>query len=376
MKILFDAECTQPITSVKRHGGGIYAEKVLANIIRLGLPAAVFYDSAKWLNPEIRRMCESAGVELVDRHGLSISEIMRRTGCGRVFSSLPSAEILADVSIPVKGVLHGLRTLETVCDSFQTKYKSSLRKAVKYYVTRVAARMMRRHEYRRYLNLLNGADIVAVSDHTASAIRIWFPEYKDRKIPVFYSPSTVTGERPKGPAADTGRYMLMVSGNRWDKNVLRAVMAFEKLFDAGYLPDVHVDITGLGSLSDFKYKFRHPERFRALGYVDDDVLARLYRDAYAFIYPTLNEGFGYPPLEAMSMGVPVAASAVCSVPEVCGDAVLYFNPMDIDEIANRIYQLDLPKVRERLSAAGRRRFETIKERQDRDLDALCRYIYE
>ena len=228
MKILFDAECTQPITSVKRHGGGIYAEKVLANIIRLGMPVAVFYNSAKWLNPDIRRMCESAGIELIDRRGLSVGDVMRRAGCARVFSSLPSAEILADDSVPVKGVLHGLRDLELPNDSYQIRYKDSFKQRLRYLVGRFMRRSLVRRYYDKTRRKLNKLDFVAVSGHTAAAIKIWYPEFSDRRINVFYSPSTVTGVKPEGPVADAGRYMLMVSGNRWDKNVLRAVMAFGK----------------------------------------------------------------------------------------------------------------------------------------------------
>ena len=76
-----------------------------------------------------------------------------------------------------------------------------------------------------------------------------------------------------------------------------------------------------------------------------------------FIYPSINEGFGYPPLEAMSKSIPVAASAVCSIPEVCGDAALYFNPYDIEEIANRIVQLADPVMHRNMAERGRKRYE-------------------
>jgi len=62
--------------------------------------------------------------------------------------------------------------------------------------------------------------------------------------------------------------------------------------------------------------------------VSDGFLAEAYAGAKLFVYPSLNEGFGFPPLEAMSVGCPVLASRVSSIPEVCGDAPFYFDPQD------------------------------------------------
>lgn len=75
-------------------------------------------------------------------------------------------------------------------------------------------------------------------------------------------------------------------------------------------------------------------------------LASLYQNAYLFVYPTLNEGFGYPPIEAMQFATPVICSAITSTTEICGDSVLYFNPYSIDEIKNRILMMENPKIRE------------------------------
>ena len=65
---------------------------------------------------------------------------------------------------------------------------------------------------------------------------------------------------------------------------------------------------------------------------DDNVLASLYKGAVAFVYPSLYEGFGIPPLEAMSLGCPVICSNTSSIPEVVGDAGEYFDPADIESM--------------------------------------------
>jgi len=77
-----------------------------------------------------------------------------------------------------------------------------------------------------------------------------------------------------------------------------------------------------------------------IGYVPENVLAELYRRATIFIYPSLYEGFGLPPLEAMACGCPVIVSKVASIPEVCKDAAVYIeNPQNPEEISFRIQHL-------------------------------------
>jgi glycosyltransferase involved in cell wall biosynthesis len=69
---------------------------------------------------------------------------------------------------------------------------------------------------------------------------------------------------------------------------------------------------------------------------EDATLACAYRDAALFIYPSLYEGFGFPPLEAMSMGCPVLVNRTSSLPEICGDAAFYFDSCDADELSQSL----------------------------------------
>lgn len=75
------------------------------------------------------------------------------------------------------------------------------------------------------------------------------------------------------------------------------------------------------------------------GYVDNEKLAQLYNDATLFVYPSFYEGFGIPPLEAMACGTPVLSSDTSSLPEICGDAAYYINPLDILAISTSIDML-------------------------------------
>ncbi|MDE7386168.1 MAG: glycosyltransferase [Muribaculaceae bacterium] len=372
--ILFDLESTQPSVSGKRHGGGIYGEVLFRKLIELGADMAAYYNSDKWLNPDIRNVAELNNIALHDVKGRTVNDIVSEMK-PRVFYSPILEDFRFDDDVTVMGTLHGLRHLELPRDPLMGRYSGiPMTQRIKNFVRPLAPGLILKYNKRRFYSFQLDKDFVVVSDHTAHSLKQFFPETAGRDVKVFYSPSTtVEMELDKARTAEYP-YFLMVSGNRWEKNVLRAIMAFERLFDAGLLADYKVHITGLRALSDLRYRYRHPDRFVALGYVDDAELQRQYRDCYGFIYPSLNEGFGYPPVEAMRFGVPVAVSAVCSIPEVCGDAALYFNPMDVPEIGNRILQLTDPKIRERLHEASLNRYKVITERQNNDLEQLARYI--
>jgi glycosyltransferase involved in cell wall biosynthesis len=92
------------------------------------------------------------------------------------------------------------------------------------------------------------------------------------------------------------------------------------------------------------------------GYVTDDELKALYEHAACFVFASLYEGFGLPPLEAMYCGCPVIASREAAVPEVCGDAALYCDARSVEDIAAKItYLMDAVEVREEMRRKGRER---------------------
>lgn len=100
-------------------------------------------------------------------------------------------------------------------------------------------------------------------------------------------------------------------------------------------------------------------RFIFTGFVSDNELEKLYSNATIFAYVSLEEGFGLPPLEAMSYGIPVVVSNVSCIPEICGDAALYVDPLDPEKIANGINKIFSDrKLRNKLIEKG---FKRIKK---------------
>lgn len=164
---------------------------------------------------------------------------------------------------------------------------------------------------------------------------------------------------PGGFPKPSQPYVLTVSRVDARKNHLRMLQAFERLVSEG-LPHhwIVAGPPGFG-VEDFETALaRSPARERVVWkrFVSDDELPRLYGQADLFLFASLNEGFGLPPLEAMACGAPVVSSAVTSMPEVLGDAAFLVEPTDVERIfeaARRI--LTEPDLAEELALRGKRR---------------------
>jgi glycosyltransferase involved in cell wall biosynthesis len=221
--------------------------------------------------------------------------------------------------------------------------------------------------------------LVAASQHTRYALLTHYPFLRPEQVRVVYSPRPrKTRQQAAGAALpipeESRGYVLLINSDRWIKNAWRAVRALDDLIGAR---DPGLDVIVAGEKDGRRYGLKHPRRFRFLPYVSDEELMRLYREAYAFLYPTLNEGFGYPPLEAMSQGTPVLCSATGPLPEVLGGAPLYFDPYRPEEMQNRLLQLRLePGLWGTCSARGSARYAHISGMQDQMEQELIDWILE
>ena len=161
--------------------------------------------------------------------------------------------------------------------------------------------------------------------------------------------------------AETQRYILALGTVEPRKDLPGLVRAFDRL--AHDQPDVALVLAGGPGWGDDALAraisaspWRH--RIVRLGYVDDEALGDVLAGASVLAYPSVYEGFGFPPLEAMAAGVPVVATAVGAIPEVAGEGALLVPPGDIDALAAALADvLSHREIRDALITRGRARAE-------------------
>jgi len=174
--------------------------------------------------------------------------------------------------------------------------------------------------------------VIAVSEHVRDDLvaRLGYPR---ERVRVIYH--GIDRER-FSPDSRERRHFLLYPANWWPhKNHERLLEAFA--LARVERPELRLVLTG----SDHPDGL--PEGVRSLGRVSEERLVDLYREAAALVFPSLYEGFGLPPLEAMACGCPVAVSRVAALPEVCGDAAVYFDPTSVEDVARGIFDvLDHP----------------------------------
>jgi glycosyltransferase involved in cell wall biosynthesis len=142
-----------------------------------------------------------------------------------------------------------------------------------------------------------------------------------------------------------GSYLLSVNSPDPRKNLACAVQAFGRLLQQEHLPDLSLVLagnSGPGSETVRAAVAGIPglrDRVRFTGFVPDEDLAALYSGAVALLYPSIYEGFGLPPLEAMQCGTPVITSNTSSLPEVVGEAGIMLDPSDEDALCDAVLML-------------------------------------
>ena len=220
--------------------------------------------------------------------------------------------------------------------------------------------------------VLEGAErILAVSNFTKSEIERLFG-IPNTRIEVVYNAIDDRFLRGHASAADrdliakryqvTYPFLLYAGSISPHKNVARMIEAFSalktELEKEQTYPDLKLiiigdDLSGNPDLRRTVVRSGVQNDVRFLGFVPIEVLRIFYDEANVFVFPSLYEGFGLPPLEAMAHGTPVVTSNVSSLPEVVGKAAVLVNPENVFEIMRALHRvLTDPALRERMKERG------------------------
>jgi len=247
---------------------------------------------------------------------------------------------------PFVVTIHDLILLEQPVSS-----KTTTRGPLVHWLKRLGYRIVLWHA------LVASKRIVAVSGYTKGSIGRFFPGIESSKVEVVYE--GVTGlvnmvklvnwsSLPTLPALPNlpapSPYVLYV-GNAYPHKNLDSLLDAFAMFSKSH-PDVELVLAGRDDMFYRRLRDRlgpppdpslrkegRQEKIRFVLNPTDGELAELYRGASLYVFPSKSEGFGLPPLEAMSMGIPVVSSNATCLPEILGDAALYFPPDDVEAMA-------------------------------------------
>ena len=381
MKMLFDLYCTQPSKSVF-HGGGIYGQilfEVLINhdsVVSGDVQVSVLIHPEKYLPERIRNIIKQRSLKIESCSSRDdVINILWSRQHDLFYSPMPNYlmdKLKAPPPLKIVVTLHDLRDLDIKYDWYYRQYQPNRIKRLRLFIINLFHRWRLnnlRRKYSQFITVLGGR-LITDSQHSKYRLLTEFPELNFDDVSVFYPLDKISESPPieevenilKKYGVAQKEYFLLLACNRPGKNALRVIAAIENyrllsssgkmLLCIGFTPKQinHVIKLYPGS-SDYS---------RFIPYVKEEELQALYKGSFCLLFPSISEGYGYPPIEAMRNEIPVIASSVTSIPEVCQNAVLYANPYHLGEIANRINMiLKNQTLRKKLIEKGKKRVREI-----------------
>lgn len=387
MNILFDIISSQGYTN----GGAEYVNKVFSELLNR-IPKqeqsihiyCLFDSNLRFVYPEnspeaLKNVQQITFVD-IQKHTLEdiISDFNISTffiGIAQRFGDFDFSKVKCRVIMVIHDLFDYEQKLNHVTGYVQSYYSKTFRLKRRIVKTRdfLLLKKKRTNSMGNIVNYLNSSSnytIIAVSNYTKYSLMHYLP-IKDNDIKVFYSPEKIAfindeieNETLAKVINNKEKYYLLISANSPIKNAVKAIAAFKDFIKIYNINDIKIVTIGYGK-TVFNQHIDLP-------FLSKPDLENAFKNAFALIYPSLFEGFGYPPMEAMKYGTPVASSNVCSIPEVLGDAAAYFSP---------IYETDFIKAykniyenRHLYSQKAKERYFVVNDRQKRDLENLIDLI--
>jgi glycosyltransferase involved in cell wall biosynthesis len=242
----------------------------------------------------------------------------------------------------------------TVLDLLPFQYPSLLPRWVPYY------------EYILPGLIKGSTAVVCISEFTRQEVLGRYSSIPEEKLKVIHGGVDLERFHPCSPGVIKERYelndyLLCVGEVRPYKNMENVFRALELWSDGPQLA-ISGKIFGdhKAKLENLARSLNIENRVTWLNYVPDDLLPNLYSEAAAFIFPSLYEGFGLPILEAMACGCPTLSSNMASLPEIGGKAAHFFDPKEIDDMAEAIKKVCEDSVyRQKLAQGGPKHVKTF-----------------
>lgn len=248
-------------------------------------------------------------------------------------------------------VLYRGRVITTMHDLTTVRFKNPSKNPVVYWLKQQVYKWVNKKAARKSVAVITPTQYV--KDDVVKFARI-----PPEKVAVTYEAADFIADSPVPVEGLVAKQFIMYVGRPTPhKNLGRLIDAFALMQKTR--PELHLVLVGK---TDANYE-RHAAYVRQkgiqnvvfTGFASDAQLRWLYEHTKAYAFPSLSEGFGLPPLEAMTHGAPVAASSASCIPEVLGDAAYYFDPLDVAGMAAKIGEVvDDPLIREDLVEKGQK----------------------
>lgn len=377
MKILYDLVSIQQYIS----GGGEYVKRVLQELYLRGECDIIgVYDSQlSFIGNDFEVYCRICN-KIVDIHTSSLKKIVEKESVDVFFIGIVQRFIkynINNINCNIIAVIHDLGDVEIASNRLHFFYKRNIRNGVKMFFdyifpnSRFSTKCRVLNRYNRNMQMLKSDKfhIVTVSEYTSWTIKYYFPELQHKDMKILYPPEKKIVKKDDVESRllyrffeEKRKYILMVSSSRSNKNADLLYKTFSSVLNI--YPDIYTVFVGGGG-----YSGKNIVSFDTLSVND---LEALYSNAFVLIYPSLSEGFGYPPIEAMKYGIPVLSSNVCSMPEILLDSVVYFSPFYENDLYYKlIYILE---NREKYVSNSYLHASKVIQRQNDDLKKIVDFI--
>lgn len=370
-----------PFQSGRNVGGAhSFAKAVYDALVQRRQPQVnlfAVYDSSLSVGQQYdyRQLAKDYEIILVDIHKVSVCEQIQKYKIDVMFVAIGQFWAnydLHDIHCKTVMFIHDIFDCERLDNRLDLLIHDNRTESWQKYISRCSnlfTGRWKRQLNRLYSNIMplySAPNTIAfsVSDYSANAIRYYFPEVK-KNIEVCYSPlkkvnvcESVENEILRELVSSGEPYLLMIAADRRYKNPQNMMKVFMKV--AQEYPHLH--------LLTLRYGHTIHPRHHDIHFLSESDLENAYKHAHALFFGSFFEGFGYPPIEALKYGTPTVASNVTSIPEILGDAGIYFSPFYPADIYRAI-QLVIQN-RDMKRDVITRRYEEVTRRQEEDLRHL------
>jgi glycosyltransferase involved in cell wall biosynthesis len=387
-KILFDFISLQDNFI---NGGMLYTEKILYEILNNEITIFGLYDGNIPINERINVITKKYRLNLLNIQEKRIYEKINNLQVDTFFIGIAqrySKFDLSELKCKIVIVCHDLwdksveyfNIYEKLLKLYEKKHlnkESNIIKSVLKFILYPLVLFRRYYihqnkkntEYKYFRKLIRQANVfvITVSEYSRYSIRYFLGDPKN-KIEVLYPPLIVNEENTDAipdhfDKLKTNKFFLLISVDRPVKNAVLFFEQWERLCLSTNNEYYCVIIGKIGA------NFKNCIIFENVNFSE---LVYLYKNAFAFVYPSLTEGFGYPPVEAASFGTPSICSNVTSIPEICGDMPIYFSPFYPEDLFRAM--IKMTENREFYAEKAKKRFLEINQRQNNDLRKLINFI--